>query len=320
LIRYRTFRNGDPPSILGLWNRSAQTRGFGRLAGCDNLESLLFSKPFFDPAGLQLAFANDDHLVGLCHAGFGCDETQSRLDRSMGVVCMLLVDPEYRCQGIGSRLLEMGQSYLRAQGALVQYVGAIHPINPFYLGMYGGSEMPGILESDASAGEFVKRRGYVVADTCFVFQQVLSELGALSDNRIPLLRRQVKLMLEPWPKPLSWWHACTLGPVASLRYDLVDRDSEAFIGKAWVWEMESFGRNWGRPSIGITDLFVAENRRRQGFGKLLLHSIMKHLQEQRIALVEIQTMERNAAARGLYASLGFRQVDIGHVYRLNGPR
>src|SRR5690606_20222928 len=118
--------------------------GFARLSGCDTLERYVFSKPYFDREGLILAEV-DGKVVGMGHFGFGCDETFSHLDRTHGTACMLLVHHAYRRRGIGSKLLELGQAYLRERGTVYQYAGSLHPINPFYLGLYGGSESPGIL-------------------------------------------------------------------------------------------------------------------------------------------------------------------------------
>lgn len=313
---FRTFRNADPPLILELWNRCAATRGFGLLSGCDNLERLIFAKPYFDREGLILALEGD-RLVGLCHAGFGCDDTNSKLDVTMGVICMLLVDPAFRKRGIGSELLKRGQNYLREHGSKTQYAGAIHPLNPFYLGLYGGSELPGVLESDPDASAFFLKRHYVVADSTLVFQRSLRELPNVEDTRVPLLRRSVKLLVEPWPKPRSWWQAATIDPMVTLRYELAERDRDVEIGHALVWEMETFGRAWGQPSVGIIDFEIQPERRRQGYGKLMMLTVLKHLQDQRITLVEVQTMERNVAATNLYENLGFTRIDTGHVYRLS---
>lgn len=315
VISYRTFRNTDPPRILALWNRSAQTRGFGVVLSCDKLEHLLFSKPIFDPKGLHLAL-DGDNIVGLCHAGFGCDERERQLDRSMGTIAMLMVDPDYRRQGIGTKLLHRGQQYLREHGANIQYAGGLFPLNPFYLGLYGGSELPGVLDTDQSMVAFLGKRNYTAADTCLVFQRTLEEIPTIEDPRLPLLWRQVELTAEPWPMPTSWWHASVMQSVVSLAYEMVERSTRRPIGHAWVWEMESFGLAWKMPTVGISQFEVAEPFRRQGYGKLFVHSILKHLRGQKINCVEVQTMERNQSARGLYAALGFQQVDTGHIYRL----
>jgi ribosomal protein S18 acetylase RimI-like enzyme len=317
VITYRTFRNNDPPRILQLWNRqSALSRGFGRLPGCDLLEYLVFSKPYFDREGLFLA-CDADRVVGICHPGFQCDESESRLDTSAGAICMLLVDPEYRCRGIGSELLRLGQDYLRRRSALVQYLGPIRPLNAFYLGLYGGSELPGVLNTDPAVAEFVRKRSYQPVDTCFVYQRRLHDLPPLTDPRAALLRRQIELTVEPWPIPTTWWRACTIGPMPAMRYEMLDHETRDVIGWSWVWVMESFTQAWNVNTVGIAEFEIKEALRRQGFGKLMLFSMLRHLLEQNIGLVEVQTMERNSAARGLYESLGFTLCDSGQVYRLS---
>lgn len=318
MTSYRTFRNTDPPRILALWNRqSAVSRGFGKLSGCDQLEHLIFAKPYFDRNGLILA-CDGDRIVGICHAGFGADESESGLEKVSGAICMLLVDPEYRRQGIGSQLLCLGQAYLNTHQAQVQYAGAIRPVNAFYLGLYGGSEMPGILNSDAEVSEFFRKRNYEPVDCCLVYQRRLDNLQALTDPRVALLRRQIELTVEPWPTPPTWWRACTVGPMPALRYEMLDQTTRESIGYSWVWVMESFTQAWNVTSVGIADFEIRPERRRQGYGKLMLYSVLRHLQEQNIILVEVQTMERNAAARGLYEALEFEHCDTGHVYRKAG--
>lgn len=318
MITYRTFRNADPPHVRDLWNRNLKTRGFGKPSGCDQLEQALFSKPYFDREGLILAW-DGKRLVGLCHAGFGCDESESRLDRNSGTICMLLVDESYRRRGIGTELLRRGQEYLQRGGSSVQYAGPLHPLNAFYLGLYGGSDLPGVLESNAGAIEFLSKRGYRDIDRCIVLQRSLDLVPAPTDTRLPLLRRGVEITVEPWPRLPSWWRACLMGQVIMLGYEMVDRASKERVGHAFVWEMENFERAWGLISVGIIELEISEPRRRQGYGKLLLHTMMKHLQEQRVKQIEVQTMQRNVAALRLYQSLGFTQVDVGHAYRYDAP-
>jgi ribosomal protein S18 acetylase RimI-like enzyme len=317
VITYRTFRNGDPPAIRELWNLQAgPSRGCGWLAGCDHLEQLIFSKPYFNRDCFQLAFSGKQ-LVGLCLAGFGGDERREGIDASSGAICLLLVHPEFRRQGIGAELLRRGQDFLRQGGAATQFVGAQHPLNPFGLGLYGGSDTPGVLESDAEVERFVRKRGYEPADTSLVYQlSLLDEIARLDDPRLPLLRRNVKIFSETFPLPKTWWHACTMGPTISYRYEMVDGQTDEQIASALVWEMETFGWAWKVRTFGITDFNVEFSRRRRGYGKLLLQSILKHLQENKIGLVEAQMMERNLPTRSLFELLGFQRVDIGRVYRL----
>jgi GNAT superfamily N-acetyltransferase len=193
------------------------------------------------------------------------------------------------------------------------------PLNAFYLGLYGGSELPGLLESDKSTRAFAEALGYSPCDKCLVYQQRIADLPRVADTRIPLLKRTVEVQAEPWPVPASWWDACVVGNMPSLRYEMVERDTQAPIAHAWVWEMESFGQAWQASTVGIIDFYVQPAFRRKGFGKLLLLTMLKHLREQQIELVELQTMATNDSARGLYEGLGFQCVDIGEAFRLDRP-
>ncbi|QDU59530.1 putative acetyltransferase [Planctomycetes bacterium Pan216] len=315
MVSYRTFRNSDPPRILELWQQCATSRGFGLLERCDKLEQLVFSKPYFDREGVILAF-EDDRLIGYCHAGFGGSQEGHQLDKRHGAICMLMVLPEFRRRGIGTELLQRGQRYLAERGANVIFCGAVYPVNPFYLGLYGGSEMPGILESSAEMIAFVEARGYRATDTCLVHQMDLDPPPTLNDPRLPLKRREVEFMVEPWPLSPNWWHACVYGAVDSLRYEVTRRESNEVIGHAWVWEMDAFHKRFGTIIVGVSELKMEEAYRNQGFGRLLLATIQKHLKEQKIGRLEIQTMQDNEIALRLFTSLGFKQVDTGRAYRL----
>jgi ribosomal protein S18 acetylase RimI-like enzyme len=73
------------------------------------------------------------------------------------------------------------------------------------------------------------------------------------------------------------------------------------------------------PTIGLVELEVQSERRRQGLATYLLGEAFRALHHQGIARIQVQTMGRNTAARALYAKLGFRQTDEGAVFRKEGP-
>ncbi|MBX9655658.1 GNAT family N-acetyltransferase [bacterium] len=318
MLEYRTFRNGDPPEILEVWKASRDSRAFAVVRTCDALETLLFAKPYFDPNGFIIA-ESDGRIVGFAHAGFGATEDKQGIDHSLGAVYIVRVHPAFRNQGIGANLLKLAQSYLARHGAIVQYLGGMFPLNAFYVGLYGGSELPGLLESDASARRFASAHGYEPFDKCLVYQRKVEDLPRVADTRIALLRRSVEVQAEPWPLPTTWWDAAVLGNMPSLRYEMIERETQTPIGRAWVWEMEYFGQAWGFPTVGITDFQIDPSFRRRGYGKLLLLTMLKHLKEQQIELVELQTMSTNDSAQGLYEGLGFMKVDSGQAFRLSRP-
>ena len=101
----------------------------------------------FDRHGLIVA-TRDETPVGFVHAGFGPSDDGLSLDTSMGTTHILMVDPAERESTLADELLAASEDYLRSRGATVIYAGGINPLNSFYLGLYGGSEIPGVLQSD----------------------------------------------------------------------------------------------------------------------------------------------------------------------------
>jgi ribosomal protein S18 acetylase RimI-like enzyme len=318
VVQYRRFRNNDPPGLVEIWNHAFTGRGAVQMRSSYPLERFAFAKAYFDPAGLVVA-VDDDVRVGFAHAGFGPNATQSALSYESGVTCAIGVRPSHRRRGIGSELLRRCEQYLRERGARSIYAGPMSPLNPFYLGLYGGSEMPGFLASDDAAGPFFEDRGYKPYDTCVVFQRRLDQPITIADGRFPSLRRQFELRVTPRTGTTSWWQECVLGPLEPLEFRLEEVPNRRLAARAEVWEMETFSWTWGLPSVGIIDVEVRDNLRRQGVGKFLVANVLRYLQEQYFGLAEVQTPERNQSAVKLFRSLGFEQVDVGRMYRLEQP-
>jgi len=314
VVHYRTFRNYDPPGLLVIWNESFTERGSVRLRHSAPLETYVFSKPYFDPAGLIVAL-EDDALVGFAHAGFGPDGNLARLSPSAGVTCALGVRPAYRRRGIGTELLRRSEVYLAERGAQNFFAGPMAPYNPFYFGLYGGSEMAGFLATDVAADPFFTRHGYQVHDNCLVLQRLMTVPINVVDGRFPGLRKQYEVRIVPRTGPGTWWQECTLGPVDLVEFHLQDKTTGQTVARTAVWEMDLFSWRWNQPAVGIVEVEVKEEWRRQGMAKFLLAQMLRYLQEQYFGITEVQTMQHNQAALSLYHSLGFMQVDVGHIYK-----
>src|SRR5262249_32184589 len=206
----RSFRNTDPPALADAWNEAFTGRGEIRLRHSSPFENYVFSKPYFDPAGLFLAL--DDHtVVGFGHAGFGPNTNQSAPSPTEGVICAIGVRPAYRRKGIGSELLRRLEDYLLQKGARTLYAGPMAPFNPFYFGLYGGSETSGFLESDYEAQAFFVHHKYEVFLTRLVFQRLLSLPLTLADSRFAALRKRYDVRIAPQTGPKTWWQEATLG-------------------------------------------------------------------------------------------------------------
>src|SRR5207249_2689621 len=109
---------------------------------------------------------------------------------SAGVVSMVAVAPPFRRRGIGSALLRRGEEYLRAAGARTLTAGNVAWHNPFYFGLYGGSDSSGFLASDAPAAPFLARHGYRPVHAYAVLHRRLPGPPAPADPRQPGLRRR----------------------------------------------------------------------------------------------------------------------------------
>ena len=313
MIDYRTFRNADPPGLVEVWNSAFTGRGAVHLQNPTWMEYFLFAKPYFDPDGLIVAC--DDHkIVGFAWAGCGPNDTDSALDPRSGVLCLLGVLPSHRRQGIGSELLRRAETFLRRRGGADLFAGPMYPLNPYTFGLYGGSGSSGFLDSDVLARPFLEHRGYALEKTCLVFQCRMQQALSITDGRFAAHRLRFEIHANPF-QGTTWWQECVLGPIELHEYRLQDKLTARTVARALMWEMETYINRWGEHAIGISDIVVPEEMRRQGLAKFLLAQILRYLQDQFFTAVEIQAGADNTAAVNLLRSLGFNQVDTGHIFR-----
>jgi ribosomal protein S18 acetylase RimI-like enzyme len=188
-------------------------------------------------------------------------------------------------------------------------------LGPFYFGLYGGSDAPGFLASDGDAEPFLRRHGYQPQDSCLVFQRLLNRPVNIADGRFAALRRRFEVRIVPRTGVTSWWQECVLGPVEVVDFRLEEKATGQMVGRTAVWEMDLFSWRWNQPSVGILDVEIREDLRRQGLAKYLLTQLLHYLQDQFFGLAEVQTRASNEAALKLYKSAGFEQVDTGRIYK-----
>jgi ribosomal protein S18 acetylase RimI-like enzyme len=278
------------------------------------LESHIFSKPYFDRHGLIVA-EDGGELIGYVHGGFGPNEMGSDISTEMGVTCLYLIRPDKDTLPLRRDLVTACEDYLRSRGAKVLYAGGIYPVNPFYLGFYGGSELPGILESDGSALETFVAAGYQEIDRCVVLRRDIAGFRAPVDRQQVQIRRRFRIEVDYSPGQPSWWDACT-GPVSeTTRLVLYPQQAKQPCGSLAFWLIEPLSLNLGAPTAGLMRLVIDETRRRLGLATFLNVEAIRYLRETGITQVEAQTMQANSAALTLYRKLGFRQVDQGLVLR-----
>jgi ribosomal protein S18 acetylase RimI-like enzyme len=313
VIQYRRFRNSDPPQLVEVWNDAFTGRGAVRLHYSSTLERFAFSKLFFDPDGLIVA-EEDGRVVGFAHAGFGSTGDGKALDLQAGVVCALAVSPSHRRRGIGTELLKHSESYLHSRGAKRIHAGPMSPLDPFYFGTYGGSQLPGFLESDSATETFLTRRGYQLSKSVRVLQRRLSEPIKVFDARFIKHRQRYELCEDVVSRLGSWWQYNRFNGLEPRVFGLLDKNTGEYAAQAVYWEMEDFSLRWNVPAVGVVDWFVRPEVRRQGIGRFLIVHLVRKAQEENLEVMEIQLSSENQAANRLCQGLGFVQVDVGKMY------
>jgi hypothetical protein len=133
------------------------------------LDAHAFGRATFESAGLIVA-EKDGQVVGFVHAGFGPDfpvdpARPLELSREMGTLSMLLVDPSLDDRELVLGLISEAEIYLRKRGAKVVYAGGVFPLNPFYWGIYGGSEGCGVLSGHQPFHRVLTEKGCEHAGT-----------------------------------------------------------------------------------------------------------------------------------------------------------
>jgi GNAT superfamily N-acetyltransferase len=252
------------------------------------------------------------------HAGFGANDELNGLTYDVGTTYLLMMRTHRRNAALENELLGRAEAYLRDQGAKVLYAGGIRPLNAFYLGLYGGSELPGVLAADVAFNETCRRSGYREIDRVQIMQLELSAFRPPVTRAQRQLRREAALQELVSPPPRTWWEACTIGGFERARFFLARPGGGEPLADVWFWDIEPLSTGWGLTTAGMFDLACCTDRRRQGLATFLLSEAFERLRNRGVSVVEAQTMQQNEPALALYEKLGFKLVDEGNVYRKDG--
>jgi ribosomal protein S18 acetylase RimI-like enzyme len=312
MIRYRAFRNTDPPALAELWCNHPPQRALVQPMTAELLEQTVFSKPYFDRHGLIVA-EGEDRLVGFVHGGFGANQTGDDLSTRKGSVSLLMVGACEAPASVARELLRRIEQYLAERGAQEFLAGSVFPANPFYLGLYGSSQSPGVLQSDAETLALFRGAGYREMGRHAVLQRNLGGFRPVVDRQQMLLRREYNVEPEIDPAPKTWWEACTVGQAERVIYRLVSRRTRDVRGAVTFWDMERISGNWGVHAVGLMNLSIDVSRRREGLGTFLVGEALRHLHTTGISLAEVQIETPDAAASALFHKLSFQPVDTGYV-------
>jgi ribosomal protein S18 acetylase RimI-like enzyme len=292
VIEIRAFRNEDPPRLAAVWRAADLGPAAMQPMTPAMLEASVFSKPYFDRHGLVVAI-DDGQMVGFAQAGFGPNADRSGVDTSEGSTLLVAVVPHPEAETIGDRLLAASEAYL---------------------GLYGGSDMPGILDSSATMQAVFRRAGYVEHDRVAVLRRALAGFRPPVNRHQLAIRRTTHLRVIDEPARRTWWEAATTTGMALRRYELC-AEEDRLIGSASFWDMQPLASVWGVVAAGLLDIEIEGGRRRQGLAHFLLADALQDLAREGVALVETHASRSNVAALMLFSKLGFEAVEHGTLFR-----
>ena len=277
MIRFRAFRNGDPPALAELWNRGLPDREVVRPLSPHEFNEMILTRLHFDAKGLILA-EDDGRLVGFVHAAFGPEAAAGpshQIDRTMGTVAMLVVDHDRDDPSLELSLFAQAEAYLESRQAKVIYAGGQNELSSYYWGVYGGSECSGVLDTHQAFRRGSEASGYQPVAKTIHFELDLSA-PEVRDPRSLLIRRQTRLETIEDAMPANWWESSSIGCSQICRFRLLARDNERVLATASTWDMAAFGRLDGKARTGLIDVEVAAGERRKGYGRFLVGEILRH--------------------------------------------
>lgn len=314
MLRFRSFRNTDPPLVTAIWRSLAGRPGIGTPVSVDLFEQCVFAKLYFDYPGLIFAF-EDDRVVGFVHAGFGPNAQQTGVCTETGVIPILLVCPDCARGEVATGLLEQAEQYLRRRGTTAICGGGLRPFNPFYTGLYGGGELPGILDSDDFAHQALTSRGFEPVQQVFVFRQDLANFHPPVDRQQVQFRRRMLVQVLVDPPSHNWWEAATLGDFDLTRFELVPRGGGAALARAVTRDMMLTDGSLQGRAASVLELEVDPAHRRQGMATYLLAESFRLLAGQGYEFIETAATADNTVGVQLLRKVGFRQTAEGTVFR-----
>ncbi len=316
MIEFRCFRNDDPPRLADAWRAADLGPAAMQPMTSMLLELRVFSKPYFDREGLIVAVDREaDRVVGFAHAAFGPTADQSAIDTRVGTTLLIVVVPHPDEESIGAGLLARCEAYLRQRGATTLLGGGSAEMRSFYLGLYGGSDLPGILDSSPAMQRVFRRAGYVEAERIAVLRRPLAGFRP-PVNRLQLaIRRATMLQVIDEPARRTWWEAATTTDISLGRYELRAPGGE-LLGSASYWDMQPLAESWGVVAAGLLHVGIEGARRRQGLAHYLVAESMHDLAQEGVTLVETHVSDANLAAMQLFTKLGFTASEHGSRFRL----
>ncbi len=313
MIRYRPFENRDPPGLAEIWRTQRPIRGRLQTVTPQTIEEHVLAKPWFDRHGLIVA-CEGSRLVGFIHAGFSANCEHTGIDCSEGTSCLLMVAPHEARPQIAQKLMAASENYLREHGARQIYAGSQFPLNPYYLGMYGSSDVAGVLNSNYGWVNLLKECGYQPKVKRVLAGRTLAGFRPPVDRKQMQVRRKFKVADAAHAWPDNWWDACVWALHEWTRFSLVLPGGGEPIVSVIFWDVEPLGRNWGVQTVGLVRLDDTPEARQEGLTTYLLAEALRQYQMAGYGQFEAQAAATDVSLRAIFVELGMNEYDEGALW------
>ena len=318
MYEIRPFRNSDLAGLVSVWNRWMPGPNVAVPITTGEYDQLVLSRPYFEAGALLVAVDTQTRLIkGFAHCGFGPEEPSTfcmSLNRELGTIALICCPPGSPMTG---DLVQASVDYLKTAGAKVIYAGARFPLNPFYWGLYGGSEFSGVLESQQDVITALLACGFQESAKTELFEFDLAR-PAPRHVKNAILRRECRLQSLDDKVFNCQWSELALEGFLPLSIEIHEKQGDALVADASLWPMSLYGRRTGQSRIGLFDVHVAPEHRRKGFGRLLLSEAIKCAADLSYDVMCVQTDSTNTAAVKFYGNSGFVSAGSARLFRLAG--
>ncbi len=307
MIEIRTFLNTDIHKLANLWRDCAHGQHVFDSMTVPIFEDSVFSKPYFDHAGLHVACL-EKSIVGMSLVGFAPDQTGNDLDRKSAILSRLMIASDCEFEPIASELLSRSKDYALRNGGNTLYYGSRFPHAPYLNGAYGGALVPGVMEHETELRDFLIGNAFIQTDQIETYQMSLSDFRPLVNRKQITAKRQCKIVLEADPMPSNWFDACNFGIQNCVDFLLKDRKTNSDCGNLRFWEIQPLSGMWGRRAAGLYFLKIAEDLRGGGLATMLLGDAFRQLHELGFSVVEVHLPRTEVGLCSLFQKLGFGLV------------
>jgi hypothetical protein len=206
-------------------------------------------------------------------------------------------------------LLGAAEDYLCRRGATQIYGGCQFPFNPFYLGVYGSSDVPGVLATDLEFLSLLSGAGYRQQSRRTLWRRTLAGFRAPVDRQWMQVRRRFVAAPPRDVLPENWWDACVWAHHDWTRCDLTLAGGGEPVISATLWDVEPLARDWGLQTVGLVRLDDTPEARDEGLSGFLLGEVMRQYQTQGYAAIEAQAAATDASLAEILTKLGLENYD-----------